>query len=50
MIRLRQAHPGFDKIVEQYGKDYVTQVTPFFYHLTEDIADYLRDKNYHLII
>ncbi|MBO0468000.1 zeta toxin family protein [Enterococcus plantarum] len=46
----KQAHPNFDEIVEQYGKDYVTQVTPFSNRLTEDIVEYLSDKNYHLIV
>lgn len=43
----KQAHPNFDEIVEQYGKDYVT---PFSNRLTEDIVEHLSDKNYHLII
>lgn len=46
----KQAHPNFDKIAEQYGKDYVSQVTPFSNRLTEKLVDYLSDKNYHLII
>ncbi|MGG5316319.1 zeta toxin family protein [Enterococcus sp. AZ072] len=46
----KQAHPNFDEIVEQYGKDYVTHVTPFSNRLTEDIVEYLSDRDYHLII
>ncbi|OJG81503.1 hypothetical protein RV10_GL002742 [Enterococcus pallens] len=46
----KQAHPNFDGIVEQYGKDYVKYVTPFSNRLTEDIVSYLSNESYHLII
>lgn len=43
-------HPNFDLLVEKYGKDYVTHVTPFSNRLTEALIDHFSSQGFNLTI
>ncbi|PHE69829.1 toxin zeta [Bacillus wiedmannii] len=43
-------HPKFDLLVEEYGKDYVSHVTPFSNRMTEALIEHFSNKSFNLSI
>lgn len=43
-------HPNFDLLVEKYGKDYVSHVTPFSNRLTEALIEHFSNQGFNLTI
>lgn len=46
----KQQHPNFDELVKLYGKEVVSQVTPYSNQMTEALIEELSNQNYRLII